>query len=149
MKPCFIFDLDGTLANGDHRLHHIKNDPKDWTAFYAACGADEPIRHLIEVLIALGHTFQIFIVSGRSDEVRTETMAWLRHHLGSTYLMETDVIMRKHGDHRNDDVLKIEMLAEVRAMGYEPLMAFDDRNRVVEAWRRAGVPCAQVAPGDF
>ena len=57
--------------------------------------------------------------------------------------------MRKAGDHRNDDILKIEMLAEVRAEGYDPIMAFDDRDRVVAAWRAAGVPCAQVAPGAF
>jgi len=28
-------------------------------------------------------------------------------------------------------------------------MAFDDRNRVVATWRANGVPCAQVAEGDF
>lgn len=33
--------------------------------------------------------------------------------------------------------------------GYEPIMAFDDRDRVVKMWRDAGIPCAQVAPGDF
>ncbi len=57
--------------------------------------------------------------------------------------------MRKAGDHRDDDKLKIEMLARVRADGFDPIMAFDDRNRVVKAWREAGIPCAQVADGDF
>jgi hypothetical protein len=57
--------------------------------------------------------------------------------------------MRKAGDHRDDDILKIELLAEMRRDGYTPIMVFDDRNRVVKAWRSAGVPCAQVAEGDF
>ena len=26
---------------------------------------------------------------------------------------------------------------------------FDDRNRVVAMWRDAGIPCFQVAPGEF
>lgn len=28
-------------------------------------------------------------------------------------------------------------------------LAIDDRNRVVKAWREAGVPCLQVAEGAF
>jgi hypothetical protein len=28
-------------------------------------------------------------------------------------------------------------------------MAFDDRSQVVKMWRKRGVPCAQVADGDF
>ena len=148
MKPCFIFDFDNTLANGDHRLHHIHKTPKDWTAYFAECGADEPIRHVIEILRSLSADFDIFICSGRSDEVRAETMKWLRHHVGMEFVME-DVLMRKAGDHRADDLLKLEMLATIRARGYEPLMAFDDRTRVVNSWRAAGIPCAQVAPGDF
>ena len=75
-------------------------------------------------------------------------MKWLRHHVGMEFVME-DVLMRKAGDHRADDLLKLEMLATIRARGYEPLMAFDDRTRVVNSWRAAGIPCAQVAPGDF
>ena len=51
--------------------------------------------------------------------------------------------------HRADDILKIELLDQIRADGFSPIMAFDDRDRVVAAWRAAGVPCAQVAPGDF
>lgn len=35
-----VFDLDGTLADGDHRLHHITGETKDWRAFFAACGDD-------------------------------------------------------------------------------------------------------------
>jgi hypothetical protein len=70
------------------------------------------------------------------------TSPWLVAH-------DSDVLMRKAGDHRNDDILKIEMLAEIRARGYEPLMAFDDRTRVVRAFRAAGIPVAQIAEGDF
>ena len=37
----------------------------------------------------------------------------------------------------------------VRADNFDPIIAFDDRDRVVAAWRSAGIPCLQVAPGDF
>lgn len=35
-----IVDLDGTLANIDHRLHYIKQNKPDWNAFYGACKDD-------------------------------------------------------------------------------------------------------------
>jgi hypothetical protein len=87
----------------------------------------------------------IVYVSGRSDVCREATVEWLKKY----GLPDGPLFMRKAGDHRNDDILKIELLAEVRAQGFEPIMAFDDRDRVVAAWRAAGIPCAQVAPGNF
>lgn len=145
MIRCYLFDIDGTLADGAHRLHHIQKQPKDWRAFFAECGDDAPIGHMLDLAGQLRLDAQVIYVSGRSDECRDLTMDWLQRHqapFGPLY-------MRKAGDHRDDDALKIEMLAEIRADGYDPIMAFDDRNRVVKAWRAAGIPCLQVADGDF
>ena len=64
-------------------------------------------------------------------------------------LPDMPLYMRADGDFRSDDIIKAELLAKVRADGYEPIMAFDDRNQVVRMWRANGVPCAQVAEGDF
>ena len=146
MPDCFIFDIDGTLANGDHRLHHIQKEPKDWDSYFKASLSDLPHKHIIDLAKRLAMTgAAIVYVSGRSDLVRTETMAWL----GCYGAPHGKLYMRKQGDHRNDDLLKIELLAELRADHFNPLMAFDDRKRVVDAWRKAGVPCCQVADGDF
>jgi hypothetical protein len=87
----------------------------------------------------------IVFVSGRSDECRVATEQWLLDQ----GLPCEPLYMRAAGDHQDDDKLKIELLARMRADGYEPIMVFDDRTRVVKAWRAAGVPCAQVAEGDF
>lgn len=146
ITPCYIFDIDGTLSDCSHRLHHIQKQPKDWTSFFAACGEDSPIEHIISLAHALykvGCT--IIFVSGRSDECREATETWLDTNCLSTRYL----YMRKAGDYRADDIVKIELLAQIRTDGFEPIMAFDDRNRVVKAWRAAGVPCAQVAEGDF
>ncbi len=148
MKPCWIFDLDGTLANGDHRVHHILKTPRDWDSFYAECGADAPIRHNIEILLSVGERHEVFIVTGRGAQVRAQTMAWLAQHIFP--FTEEDVYMRAVGDHRDDAVIKIEALEAIRARGYEPLAAFEDRDRSVAAWRAAGIPCLQVTDkGNF
>ena len=146
MRRCYIFDLDGTLTNGAHRVHHILKSPKDWDTYFSLAGDDAPHWHIIELAQRLALTSAAIVyVSGRSDVCREATVAWMKKH----HLPDGPLFMRAAGDHRNDDILKIEMLAEVRAEGFDPIMAFDDRDRVVAAWRAAGIPCAQVAAGSF
>lgn len=141
-----VFDLDGTLANCEHRLHHIKGDekptPEQWDAFFAACDGDEPILPAISVLVALhkiGHDVAIW--SARSDQARTETSKWLHWH----GVPGIPLVMRRKGDHRNDDILKAEWIAEFG----KPDLVFEDRARVVKMWRSMGIPCFQVADGEF
>lgn len=143
---CYLFDIDGTLADGEHRIHHIKQEKKDWRAYFAACAGDKPIQHMVDLAITLYDAdHKIIYVSGRSDECMEATIQWLIRH----QLPDAPLFMRKAGDHRNDDILKSEFLDQIIAAGYEPIMAFDDRDRVVKMWRERGIPCCQVAPGDF
>ncbi len=58
--------------------------------------------------------------------------------------------MRKAGDHQDDVMLKGGWLSEIEPPEWDRLTAvFDDRDRVVQMWRDAGVTCFQVAPGEF
>lgn len=142
---CYIFDIDGTLADCSHRIHHIESSPKNWDAFFAACDQDLPIEHICDLARLLIYETLVVYVSGRSDQCRGQTEDWLKKN----ELWTGALYMRREGDHRPDDIIKIELLEQLRADGWEPIMAFDDRQRVVDAWRAAGIPCAQVAPGDF
>lgn len=142
---CYLFDIDGTVADLSHRLPHIQKTPKDWNSFFDACFEDVPISHICDMVRLLAVHYPIVFVSGRSDQVRDDTMVWLEEQgIWSGYLY-----MRKEGDHRPDHQIKLELLAQLRADGFEPIMAFDDRNQVVEMWRANGIPCAQVADGNF
>jgi phosphoglycolate phosphatase-like HAD superfamily hydrolase len=42
-----IFDLDGTLANIDHRRHLVEGPQKDWDAFFKACDKDIPNTQIV------------------------------------------------------------------------------------------------------
>lgn len=146
MKPCYLFDLDGTLADCSHRLHHIHEKPKNWRKFFAACGDDAPIPHVLALAVTLFDADQqIVYVSGRSDECRDLTLEWLSRH----GLPEAPLYMRREGDYRADDIVKGELLDALMADGWAPMLAFDDRDRVVKMWRDRGIPCAQVAEGGF
>ncbi len=143
---CYLFDIDGTLADLSHRLPHIQKEPKDWDAFFAECANDAPISHVCDLACDLIRAGQaVVFVSGRSDQVRAETLEWLYNHVGSSRTL----YMRRKGDHRPDHLVKGELLDEILAAGYEPIMAFDDRDQVVKMWRARGIPCAQVADGNF
>lgn len=137
-----VFDLDGTLALTEHREHFLARHPKDWRGFYAACDKDTPCHPLVSVaqgLWSAGHVVEIW--SGRSDEVREKTEAWLE----SWDLRHLTLRMRPEGDHRPDTTLKAEWL---RKHG-KPDLVFEDRASMVAMWRSHGIVCCQVAEGDF
>jgi len=160
MRPLYIFDLDGTLALIDHRRHLVEGPKKDWPAFYRACVNDEPNIPVIQTLQTLRKAgAECWVWSGRSDEVRAETEEWLYEHriIRSTMLLHWEPFtppealkMRKAGDYTPDDVLKRHWLAELEPPEYGRLTAvFDDRDKVVDMWRAAGIACFQVARGAF
>ncbi|UGL62722.1 3'-phosphatase, 5'-polynucleotide kinase [Xanthomonas phage FMYAK-P1] len=154
-KPLYIFDLDGTLATIDHRRHLVESDPKQWREFYAACDGDTPCQAVIRTANALHLAgADVWVWSGRSDEVADKTSAWLLKHL--PWLREHDPFMgmalrmRFAHDHQPDVKLKRLWLSQLHPDDRARLVAvFDDRKSVVDMWRAEGVPCFQVAPGDF
>lgn len=160
MKKAIVFDIDGTLADNKHRLHFIQQEPKDWDGFFGAMPHDkpiEPIRVACGIIMGLQAvvsgmgikpTVNVIFCSGRPHSYREETEMWLMAHILPPNVRPV-LYMRKTGDHRPDDVVKEELLAKMREDGYEPFLVFDDRNRVVDMWRRNGIQCCQVAPGDF
>lgn len=145
-----VFDLDGTLALDTHRSHHLKKEPKDWDTYFSLCEEDEVNLYLRELLAMLySSRVRIAIWSGRSATVRPQTERWLMRNGIWSYIW--DFRMRKADDRTQDDVLKERWLHEWdKTNPSDPVtIAFEDRARAVEMWRRNGVVCCQVAPGDF
>lgn len=133
---CIIVDIDGTIADLRHRLHHIKNGNHNWDAFFKEVGQDTPIWPVIHVIeaYALDQNLEIVIVSGRSDVCREETSEWLNHYIGHIRLY-----MRKEGDYRKDSVVKQEILDQILSEGFNPVAAFDDRDSIARVWRDRGI----------
>lgn len=100
----------------------------------------------------LSYDIRINFLTGRHSGQRELTWNWLIENeiaLRQWSLGTQRLFMRDEGDHRPDHIIKLELLEQVIADGYEPIMVFDDRNSVVKMWRDAGIPCAQVAEGNF
>lgn len=154
MRPLYIFDLDGTLSLTEHRVHMLHTGRRDgsaWRNFYAACHLDPPNIPVIKTMEKLRHHADVWIFSGRSDEVWHKTVRWLEEH---TSFREDDLVdvltMRLAGDNTEDDRLKKSWYDNMLDIDRQRLVAtFDDRDRVVNMWRSQGVTCFQVAPGNF
>ncbi len=144
-RKIIIFDLDGTLANIEHRRHHVTNGKNNWKAFYKACVNDtlnQQVYDVWRVLYTCGYPYEFQIFSGRSDEVRTETEEWLYKH----GIVPHQLLMRKEGDYTPDQDLKLRWAWPIKEHIH---LVFDDRDKVVKMWRNLGITCFQVAEGNF
>lgn len=149
MSKVILCDIDGTLANPEHRLHYLKIRPKNWKAFIDEASTDtayEDIVWLMKTLHGCGNT--ILIVTARSEDEREKTTEWLDNVAGLSGIYEK-MYMRETGDYRDDSIVKTEILVKIYEDGYTAYMVFDDRDRVVETWRKLGIRCLQVKPGDY
>ena len=147
-----VFDIDGTLANIDHRLDYVRSKPKNWKAFDAGIPNDtvnEPVAAIFRTFltrVGLGNAVDIVLASGRNERSRQATEDWLYENGLIGY---QKLYMRKADDFRSDDIVKREILDEIIAdYGRKPDMVFDDRPRVVRMWRDAGIFVFNVYQGD-
>lgn len=134
-EPCYIFDIDGTLAKMNGR------SPYDYSRVSEDL-VNEPIAELCRELWRNNHN--IIICTGRDGVCEEETRQWL---LDNEIFFDA-LYIRKSGDSRADYIVKEEMWRDICKYYYIDLM-FDDRNQVVDHARSLGFSVCQVDYGDF
>jgi len=119
----------------------------DWPSFFQHVCDDTPIPHNVDIIRTLQMTNDVKFFTGRpgTQDVVADTEYWLDNLLLIRH--DTTIHYRPDGDHRPDHKVKREMLASIHP--WTPDLAIDDRQQVVDMWRANGIPCWQVAPGDF
>lgn len=143
MSNIAIVDIDGTIADCEHRMEHIKKEPRDWDSFYEGVLGDSPHPDMIALVNALSDKYCLILLTGRREETREETEQWLALHEVEYHAL----IMRPKG-HREDDTTWKIGIGKLFGLG-NIAFVLEDRNRIVEAWRKAGVRCLHVADGPF
>ena len=147
MMADVIFDVDGTLMDIEHRRHHVEQKPKDWKAFRKDMIHDTPNEDVVmmaKLLKEAGH--RIIISTGRLEQDKDLTLKQLKD-AG----VEHDLALFRGmwEQYHSDSEVKENMLTDMKKFGFNPTMAFDDRDRVVDMWRRNGLRVFQVDKGDF
>lgn len=140
-----VCDLDGTLCNIDHRLHLVKGIKPDWGGFFREMSKDKVNPWCAEIIKQFSGTHEIVYCSGRPNDYREITEKWLKdNNLYFGYLF-----MRSKGDFRQDNIVKEIILDFDILPQFEPTFFLDDRQQVVDMWRRRGFVCLQCAEGNF
>jgi hypothetical protein len=143
-KPqAVIFDRDGTSFSIKH--HQDENgDIRSWHDYNGLAAFDAPIDPVVALMRILAPYRKILMTSGREDKVRRD-FEWAidKHDVPVNRLF-----MRRTGDQRKDDVVKLEIYREQIQPYYDVQLVVDDRPSVCDAWRSIGLPVIQVTdPG--
>ena len=171
----YIFDIDGTLMNIDHRRHYVEGDKKDWKSFVDAIEHDTINSPVVETMLLLAenassHRCNFYFLTGRNEAQRWETVDQLKDQcrldddlISRMFGIKNDytrilgfweeiLLMRPDGDYRPEAELKSELIdkhVDKHGLDTENTIIFDDRQSVVDMWRARGLTCFQVAKGDF
>jgi len=156
-----IFDLDGTLANCEHRRHFIDSSiphanreqaeefirsgckwKPDWKAFYESCDKDKSIDAVISTMKRLSPHKEVKIWSGRCQSVRDKTIDWLYRKIPfycPLSWFDKNLKMRAIGDFTPDDILKEKWLDEELLKENKIDFVFDSCAKSIKMWKRRGI----------
>lgn len=146
-QDAVVVDIDGTVAlKGDRGIHDLSK-----------VKLDTPNKGITEIVKVLHEgTTNIIFCSGREDNCREETLAWLndpKNGIVSSAFPEDQfrnfhLRMRKAGDNRKDWKIKAELWNNIQ-QDFNIVAMIDDRDQVVHIGRRLGYTMIQVNYGDF
>lgn len=152
-----IFDIDGTLCNCEHRMHHIKpefaRDPvtgrknqRRYDLFHQACVDDtviEPVATIYRRFV-LDPDVRVVLLTGRPMSARYHTEQWFARH----NLIGYDALYTKPAG--QDMLADVDSKAQAadqieQEFGMPIAMVFEDRDRVVKMWKQRGTFVFDVA----
>lgn len=149
LPEAVIVDLDGTLAR---RVTDREFHGKGLERVYEDA-VDLEVARFVDDAMRINRR-KIIFMSGRNEFARAETVRWLE---GKAFLyphqyvlfMRPDELPDGKPDTRPDYIVKAELFDKHVRDHYNVRMALDDRDQIVNLWRGMGIPCWQVAEGNF
>jgi TFIIF-interacting CTD phosphatase-like protein len=162
---CIWSDLDGTLADVEHRRHYVRptvvatehrledipTEPvkfkPNWKGFFEEMvldSVDETCRYILDNASGM---YPIVYATGRPDNYKQQTETWLEEN--NLRYPGSSLFMRARNDMRKDDIVKEIILEFEVKTKYNVFFALDDRDQVVKMLRKHGVKVLQIAEGNF
>jgi beta-phosphoglucomutase-like phosphatase (HAD superfamily) len=128
---CFI-DIDGTLSDATLRFKEAgpepsREDKPNYLAWLsrlqdeARLAADQPVPGMREVVRALASQKRLYYLTGREEQYRNVTRAWL----AANGFPERPLICRQPDDWRSATEMKMQVISELRKDG-QPVVVLDD-----------------------
>lgn len=143
--PAVVFDVDGVLSDAAGRQHFLERPRRDWVAFFEACGDDPLIDEVARLLEVIHDDHHIVLLTARPLKVQANTLAWL-----DRYGLRWDLlVMREEGDFGSSRDFKRHSVGQLRRVGLDLRLAFEDDRRNVEMFHGEGVPCIYIHSGYY
>ena len=140
MKKIILCDIDGTIANNDHRQHFLQGK-KDWDGFFSELINDEPIVRIIKKINAYHDAGKnIIFLTGRPERFRYSTTLWLKEN----FEFEFKLLMRKDSDYRNKLEVKEEIFNE-NFSSNDIECIFDNDKDLIKMWNEKGIKTVFVS----
>jgi uncharacterized HAD superfamily protein len=105
----------------------------NWGPYYEGQVLDDPIHRVLNFVRTMALSHEIWLITARSEMYRHETEYWLAQHK----VPYSKLMMRPVGDKRGSPELKVWMVEDALK---RIVMLIDDREDVLDAFRRLGVP---------
>nr|DAE38374.1 MAG TPA: polynucleotide kinase [Caudoviricetes sp.] len=148
--PAYIFDVDGVLANNNHRQHIIQHEGSktqaEWDKFFSLGSEDLPYSDtvlLLKTLQAAGN--KILICTGRNEDWLGQLRTWLTDF----GIFPDEIFMRRAKDFSKDWEVKKEIWQTQIRPFYKVLGVFEDRADCVAMWRSFGLTCYQPREANY
>ena len=139
MKNIILCDIDGTVANNDHRQHFLEGK-KDWDGFFDKLDEDEPIRPIINKVIENNKSGKkIIFLTGRPERYRDKTETWLKKY----FPFNIKMLMRNNNDQRNKLIIKKEII-DANFKVDDIALVIDNDEDLIKMWARIGLPTFKV-----
>lgn len=156
-----VSDMDGTLADCEHRREYSHGEKKDWNKFFELTPFDtlrsevlnqiNDVRTVYEDIVRtnnrgikyrVGTILPLIIVSARPERCRKDTEEWLEKNKVQYDML----LMRPDSDSRDDTVVKAEIYDKYLSK-MNILEWYDDRPKIIRMLRTKGVNVKDVGNG--
>lgn len=149
MKTYAVFDIDGTIADCNHRLSHAQM--KEWDTFHSKAAEDAVVKDIADLMIHAASFYDIILLTGRNERYRKLTEEWLDSTNLNYYVHK--ILMRPDDDWSHDYEMKITLLEKElgskEAVLQKVAFVIDDRDSVVEGLRNYGLTVLQCSQGGY
>lgn len=139
-----IIDIDGTLANITKR-REVLAKTNDWDIFNTNVDDDLLNSWCSEIINKFRESYKVLLITGRNEKQKDKTVDWLNKH----NVFYDSIFFRPNDDFRKDAVVKEEIYFKNIKNENSILFVVDDRQSVVEMWRKNGLVCLQCDVGNF